>query len=196
MRRLFLIITACLALLMVGCGDDSSSSSSAAGGETTSAQEKAEAIEEEFKVQEEAEAEKAEKEEAAEEEAAEERAAELPKLNVPSGPPPKKLVTKDVKDGSGATAKAGDEVTVHYIGVLYDGGELFDANWKGDEPFSFNLGGGDVIKGWDEGVQGMKVGGQRELIIPPALGYGPEGAPPSIPPNATLVFLVELLEVK
>lgn len=195
MRRVFLIITACLALVLVGCGDDSSSTT-AGGGETTSAQEKAEAIEQEYKEQEKAEAEKTEKEEAEARKAAEKEAGELPELNVPSGPPPKELVVEDVKEGSGATAKAGDEVTVHYVGVLYDGGELFDSNWGKDEPFTFNLGGGEVIKGWDEGVQGMKVGGRRELIIPPSLGYGSEGIYPSIPPNATLVFLVELLKVK
>jgi peptidylprolyl isomerase len=194
MQRLFLIIFACLALFVAGCGDDSSTT--AGGGETTSAQEKAEAIEEEIKEEEAAEAKKAEKEGAEARKAAEEEAGELPKPNVPSGPPPEKLVVEDVKQGSGATAKAGDEVTVHYVGVLYDGGELFDSNWKGDEPFSFKLGNGEVIKGWDQGVQGMKVGGRRELIIPPALGYGAEGIAPSIPPNATLVFLVELLKVK
>lgn len=194
MQRVFLIIFACLALFVAGCGSDSSTT--AGGGETTSSQEKAEAIEQEFKEQEEAEAKKAEKEETEARKAAEEEAGELPKPNIPSGPPPKKLVIEDVKQGSGATAKAGDEVTVHYVGVLYDGGELFDSNWGEDEPFSFNLGNSEVIKGWDQGVPGMKVGGRRELIIPPDLGYGSEGIYPSIPPNATLVFLVELLEVK
>lgn len=195
MPRVFLIIAACLALALVGCGGDSGSTT-ASGGETTSSQEKAEAIEEEYKEEEEAEAEKAAKEETEARKAAEEKAGELPELDVPSGPPPKKLVVKDVKQGSGATAKSGDEVTVHYIGVLYDGGELFDSNWKGDEPFSFKLGNSEVIKGWDQGVPGMKVGGKRELIIPPDLGYGSEGIFPSIPPNATLFFLVELLKVK
>lgn len=196
MQRVFLIMLACIALLVVGCGGDSSSSTGASGGETRSSQEKAEEIEEEFKEQEEAEAKKVEKEETEARKAAEAEAGELPKPNVPSGPPPKELVIKDVKRGSGAAAKAGDEVTVHYVGVLYDGGELFDSNWNGDKPFSFNLGNSEVIKGWDQGLQGMKVGGRRELIIPPELGYGSEGIFPSIPPNATLVFLVELLKVK
>jgi peptidylprolyl isomerase len=197
MQRVFLIIAACLALTLVGCGDDSSSSTTSSGGETTeSAQEKASAIEEEFKEEEEAEAEKAAEEEAETEKAAEEEAAELPKLNVPSGPPPQKLVVKDLRQGSGPTAKAGDKATVHYVGVVYKTEELFDANWGKDEPFTFGLGAGEVIKGWDQGVQGMEVGGQRELIIPPGLAYGPEGVYPSIPPNSTLVFLVELLKVK
>lgn len=195
-QRAFLIILACIALFIVGCGGDSSSSTSASGGETTSSQEKAEAIEKEFKEQEEAEARKVEKEETEARKAAEAEAGELPELNVPSGPPPEKLVIEDVKPGSGAAAKAGDEVTVHYVGVLYEGGELFDSNWKGDKPFSFNLGNSEVIKGWDQGLQGMKVGGRRELIVPPDLGYGSEGIYPTIPPNATLVFLVELLKVK
>jgi peptidylprolyl isomerase len=194
MRRVFLIIAACFALVIVGCGDSGSTTGS--GGGTEAAREKANALAEKYEREEEAEAEEEAEGEAEAEKEAEERAAKLPKLNVPPGPPPKKLVVKDVKEGSGATAKAGDEVTVHYVGVLYDGGEMFDANWEGDEPFSFTLGEGRVIKGWDQGVQGMKVGGQRELIIPPGLAYGPEGSYPSIPPNATLVFLVELLKVK
>ena len=191
MQRVFLIITACLALLVAGCGSDSNS--------TEDARERASALAEKFEQEEKAEARKAAKAEAeaeAEEEAAEEEAADLPTPNVPAGPPPKKLVTEDMKVGSGAPAKAGDEVTVHYVGVLYKDGELFDANWGEDKPFSFNLGGGEVIKGWDQGVQGMKAGGQRELFIPPALGYGSQGVYPSIPPNATLAFLVELLKIQ
>lgn len=195
MQRVFLIIVACLALVLAGCGGDSGSTS-ASGGETTSSSEKAEAIEEEFEEQEEAEAKKVEKEGIEARKAVEKEAGELPKPNVPSGPPPKELVVNDVKQGAGATAKDGDEVTVHYVGVLYDGGELFDSNWGKDEPFSFSLGNSEVIKGWDQGVKGMKVGGRRELIIPPELGYGSEGISPTIPPNATLVFLVELLKVK
>jgi peptidylprolyl isomerase len=195
-QRAFLIIFACIALFVSGCGGDSSGSTSASGGETTSSREKAEAIEEEFEEQEEAEAKKVEKEGSEARKAAEAEAGELPKPNVPSGPAPKDLVIEDVKQGSGPAAKVGDEVTVHYVGVLFDGGELFDSNWKGDKPFSFNLGKGEVIKGWDQGLPGMKVGGRRELIVPPELGYGSEGIYPSIPPNATLVFLVELLRVK
>lgn len=188
MNRLFLIIVACLALVAAGCGEDSNS--------TEEARESANALAEKYENEEQAEAKKAAKEEAEAEKAAEEEAASLPQPNIPSGPPPKKLETKDVKTGSGPAAKAGDEVSVHYVGVLYKGGDVFDANWGEDEPFSFNLGRSEVIKGWDQGVQGMKVGGQRELIIPPALAYGSEGVYPSIPANATLVFLVELLDVK
>jgi len=115
-----------------------------------------------------------------------------PKVKVPSGPPPKKLEVKDLEKGSGATAKAGDAVTVNYVGVNYKTGKEFDASWDRGEPFTFTLGSGEVIPGWDQGVEGMKLGGRRELIIPPALGYGAAGAPPAIPPNETLVFVVDL----
>jgi FKBP-type peptidyl-prolyl cis-trans isomerase FkpA len=96
--------------------------------------------------------------------------------------------------GDGATAKAGDMVTVHYTGWLTDGSK-FDSSKDRNDPFEFNLGAGEVIRGWDEGVQGMQVGGIRKLTIPAALGYGSRGAGRVIPPNATLVFEVELLGV-
>ena len=114
-----------------------------------------------------------------------------PKVAVPSGPPPKKLEIKELEEGSGPGAKAGDEVTVQYVGVNYKSGEEFDASWDRGEPFTFKLGEGLVIPGWEEGIEGMKAGGRRELIIPPQLGYGSEGAG-TIPPNETLVFVVDL----
>jgi FKBP-type peptidyl-prolyl cis-trans isomerase len=116
-----------------------------------------------------------------------------PKVTPPTGPAPTKLVTKDLIAGTGAEAKSGDTVTVNYVGVLYKGGKEFDASWKRKEPFQFALGKGQVIPGWDRGVAGMKVGGRRELIIPSSLGYGANGSPPAIPPNAPLVFVVDLL---
>lgn len=115
-----------------------------------------------------------------------------PKVTVPSGPPPKTLVTRDLETGTGPAAKAGDKVTVNYVGVNYKSGKEFDASWDRGEPFTFTLGAGEVIPGWDQGVEGMKVGGRRELIIPPSLGYGSAGAPPAIPPNETLIFVVDL----
>ncbi|HSS03948.1 MAG TPA: FKBP-type peptidyl-prolyl cis-trans isomerase [Solirubrobacterales bacterium] len=118
-----------------------------------------------------------------------------PKVLVPKGDPPKKLEVKDLEEGSGAEAKAGDEVTVQYVGVDYKTGKEFDASWDRGEPFSFTLGAGEVIPGWDQGVEGMKVGGRRELIIPPELAYGEAGAPPAIGPNETLVFVIDLVEV-
>lgn len=116
-----------------------------------------------------------------------------PKVTPPSGPAPTKLVIKDLITGTGAEAKDGDTVTVNYVGVLYKGGKEFDASWKRNEPFTFTLGKGQVIAGWDQGVAGMKVGGRRELIIPSALAYGTKGSPPTIPANAPLVFVVDLL---
>jgi FKBP-type peptidyl-prolyl cis-trans isomerase FkpA len=107
---------------------------------------------------------------------------------------PSGLTIEDVTMGSGAAAAAGQNVTVHYTGWLTNGTK-FDSSKDRNDPFVFPLGAGRVIKGWDEGVQGMKVGGKRKLTIPPALGYGARGAGSVIPPNATLVFEVELLGV-
>jgi FKBP-type peptidyl-prolyl cis-trans isomerase FkpA len=111
----------------------------------------------------------------------------MPAITLASG-----LIIEDLVNGDGAEAAAGQEVTVHYTGWLTDG-KKFDSSKDRDDPFVFPLGGGRVIRGWDEGVQGMKVGGKRKLTIPPALGYGARGAGGVIPPNATLVFEVELL---
>jgi FKBP-type peptidyl-prolyl cis-trans isomerase FkpA len=111
------------------------------------------------------------------------------------------LATVDSKVGTGAEAKAGMKVTVQYTGWLYDDratdkhGTRFDSSYDSGEPFSFNLGAGEVIKGWDQGVAGMRVGGKRTLLIPAGLGYGARGAGSDIPPNASLVFDVELLDV-
>jgi peptidylprolyl isomerase len=119
-----------------------------------------------------------------------------PKVTVPSGSPPKKLVVKDLVPGTGAVAKAGDAVSVHYVGVSYGNGRQFDASWDRGQPFTFQLGGGMVIPGWDRGIVGMKVNGRRELIIPPDLAYGQQGQPPAIGPNETLVFVIDLLRVQ
>jgi peptidylprolyl isomerase len=118
-----------------------------------------------------------------------------PKVTVPNGAPPKSLEVRDIETGTGAEAKVGDEVSVQYVGVNFKNGKEFDASWDRGEPFTFQLGAGMVIPGWDQGVEGMKVGGRRELIIPPELAYGPEGSPPAIGPNETLIFVIDLLEV-
>ena len=110
-----------------------------------------------------------------------------------TGPAPTKLVTKDLIVGTGATAAAGDSITVNYVGALYNTGKIFDASWTRHQTFSTTLSSGNVIPGWVQGLTGMKVGGRRELIIPPSLGYGKAGQPPTIPPNSTLVFVVDLL---
>ena len=117
-----------------------------------------------------------------------------------AGPEGKEVTTSsglqyiDLKVGTGATAQAGQTVSVHYTGWL-ENGKKFDSSVDRGQPFSFPLGAGRVIKGWDEGVQGMKVGGKRKLMIPSKLGYGTRGAGGAIPPNATLIFEVELLGV-
>jgi peptidylprolyl isomerase len=119
-----------------------------------------------------------------------------PEVEVPEGPPPEELVIEDIVTGDGAEAEAGDQVTVNYVGVDYGTGEQFDASWDRGEEFPFQLGAGQVIPGWDQGVEGMTVGGRRQLIIPPDLAYGPQGQPPDIGPNATLVFVVDLTAVE
>jgi peptidylprolyl isomerase len=118
-----------------------------------------------------------------------------PKVTPPSGAAPAKLETKELIAGTGAEAKSGDKVTVNYVGVLYKTGKEFNASWETKEPFSFTLGKGEVIPGWDQGIPGMKVGGRRELIIPASLAYGTKGSPPKIPGNEALVFVVDLLGV-
>jgi peptidylprolyl isomerase len=118
-----------------------------------------------------------------------------PEVNVPDGPPPKELQVQDLEQGDGAEAKTGDNVSVQYVGVLYDGGKEFDSSYDTGQPFQFQLGSGQVIPGWDQGVAGMKVGGRRQLTIPPDLAYGAQGQPPDIPANATLVFVIDLVSV-
>jgi peptidylprolyl isomerase len=119
-----------------------------------------------------------------------------PTVTVPKGVSPKNFATRELEEGTGATAKKGDEVTVQYVGVGYDSEEEFDSSWSRNEPFTFTLGAGEVIKGWDQGVDGMKVGGRRELLIPGELAYGAAGSPPKIGPNETLIFVIDLLSVE
>jgi peptidylprolyl isomerase len=166
-RGLIISLCVALALAIAGCGDSDDSTSTQATGEATTTE-------------------------------TPDAGADLskkPKVTVPSGAAPKQLEEKELVEGSGAEAKAGDEVTVQYVGVGFDSGEEFDASWDRGEPFTFTLGAGEVIKGWDQGVAGMKVDGRRELTIPPNLAYGPAGAPPAIGPNETLIFVVDLLAV-
>lgn len=168
--KLLISVVAAICLLgtLGGCGSDSSSSSaSSTAADTTTA-------------------------ESAPTEPAKKKTK--PKVVPPKGPAPKTLVVKDLETGTGPSAKPGDEVTVQYVGVGYKTGLEFDSSW-GREPFTFTLGGGELIKGWEEGLKGMKVGGRRELITPPDFAYGPEGSG-SIAPNATLVFVIDLLAIK
>jgi len=168
MRRLFLIGFVISMLAIAGCGGGDSATTSSSSGEESTAAEQAEAPEE----------------------APEEKTK--PTVKPPQGPPPKKIETKDLVEGSGPAAKKGDQVTVQYVGVNYRSGSEFDASWDRGEPFTFTLGVHEVISGWDIGIDGMKVGGRRELIIPPNHAYGSTGSPPAIPPNETLIFVVDL----
>ena len=122
-------------------------------------------------------------------------ALERPEIDFPGGEPPAYLDITDVTVGDGAEATSGSTVSVHYVGVAFSTGEEFDASWNRGEPFDFPLGAGRVIKGWDMGVAGMKVGGRRKLVIPPHLGYGSRGAGGAIKPGETLIFIVDLLAV-
>ena len=115
-----------------------------------------------------------------------------PEIDFPGGEPPADLEITDIWEGDGPTASPGDSVQVHYVGVAYSTGEEFDASWDRGEPLSFRLGAGQVIAGWDQGVQGMKVGGRRQLVIPPQLAYGSRGVGP-IKPNETLIFVCDLV---
>ncbi|MET7681748.1 FKBP-type peptidyl-prolyl cis-trans isomerase [Streptomyces sp. NPDC005423] len=120
---------------------------------------------------------------------------EKPEIDFPGGEPPKDLDIKDIWEGDGPVAKAGDTVSVHYVGVAFSTGEEFDASWNRGTPLKFQLGVGQVIAGWDQGVQGMKVGGRRQLIIPSHLAYGERGAGGTIGPGETLIFVCDLVAV-
>jgi peptidylprolyl isomerase len=112
-----------------------------------------------------------------------------------AGPPPADLVVEDLTTGDGPEARPGQSATVHYVGVAHSTGREFDSSWNRGQPFSFNLGRGQVIDGWDRGVVGMKVGGRRRLVVPPHLGYGNQGAGGVIKPGERLIFVVDLIGV-
>src|SRR4051794_29188180 len=170
-RPLALTLTAALALAAAGCGssndNSSTSASSSAPADSTTSQAAPATV----------------------------KPRPKPKVTVPTGKPPKKLVVKDLIPGTGQAAKAGDQITVNYIGVNFKGGKMFDNSYDPGQAFPFQLGGRQAIPRWDGGLVGMKVGGRRELIIPPNLAYGPQGQPPTIKPNETLVFVVDLLSI-
>jgi peptidylprolyl isomerase len=118
-----------------------------------------------------------------------------PKVEV-DGVPPADLVVEDITVGEGAPAQPGRTAVVHYVGVAHSDGSEFDASWDRGEPLAFTVGGGQVIAGWDQGVAGMRVGGRRKLTIPPHLGYGSRGAGGVIKPDETLIFVVDLVDVR
>ncbi len=119
-----------------------------------------------------------------------------PEIDFPDSPPPSDLVITDLSEGDGTEATTGSTVVAHYVGVAHSSGEEFDASYNRGEPLSFRLGVGQVIAGWDQGIAGMKVGGRRQLVIPPHLAYGDRGAGSAIAPGETLVFVVDLVDVK
>ena len=119
-----------------------------------------------------------------------------PEVTIPETSPTYELELEDLTVGDGDEATAGSLVEVHYVGVSWSTGSQFDASWDRGDTFKFTLGKGQVIKGWDEGVAGMKVGGRRRITIPPMLGYGKRGFPPVIAPDETLVFVVDLVGVR
>jgi peptidylprolyl isomerase len=186
LRLILLALCVALAIAVAGCGGGSdsstgsseSSASTEAGGSSTKSGESSEESGESVP------------------KASPNEKKTKPTVTVPKGISPKKFATNEIEEGTGPEAKAGDKVTVQYVGVGYDSEEEFDSSWSRNEPFSFNLGAGEVIKGWDLGVEGMKVGGRRELLIPGSLAYGQAGSPPNIGPNETLIFTIDLLAVE
>jgi peptidylprolyl isomerase len=123
-------------------------------------------------------------------------APQKPEVDPHDGPAPADLLVEDISTGDGAEAGPGNTVEVHYVGVAHSTGEEFDASWNRGSPLRFPLGAGRVIAGWDRGVAGMKVGGRRRLVIPPHLGYGDRGAPGAIKGGETLIFVVDLVDVR
>jgi peptidylprolyl isomerase len=122
--------------------------------------------------------------------------SDKPEVDFPGGEPPADLQLIDLREGDGEAAEPGRTAVVHYVGVAFSTGEEFDASYDRGEPFAFPLGGGRVIAGWDQGVVGMKIGGRRQLTIPPHLGYGERGAGGVIAPGETLIFVVDLVDLR
>jgi peptidylprolyl isomerase len=166
--RPVIMLALAAALLVSGCGDDDDSGS--AGAEQPA-------------------------ETATEAQPSPEDTSVKPVIDKPSGSPPRRLVKEDIVKGKGKAAKAGDRITVQYVGVSFSTGRQFDASWDRGQPFGFFLGAGEVIPGWDQGIVGMKQGGRRKLTIPPEQAYGAQGSPPNIAPNETLVFVVDLVKI-
>ena len=119
-----------------------------------------------------------------------------PEIDFPEGDAPTELVIEDLADGDGPEAGAGDTISAHYVGVAHSTGEEFDSSWNRGAPLDFRLGVGQVIRGWDDGIVGMKVGGRRKLTIPAHLAYGDRGAGGAIKPGETLIFVVDLVDVR
>jgi peptidylprolyl isomerase len=174
-----LTLIAVVAVLGLGaCGDDDDDASGGSGGTATQQDTGTETTS------------------PADAEAALKDTSKKPVIPKPTGSPPRKLVVEDIVKGKGAAARNGDTVVVHYVGMNFSNGQEFDASWDTGSPFPVQLGAGMVIAGWDKGLVGIKKGGRRKLTIPPELGYGAEGYPPDIPPNETLVFVVDAVDIQ
>jgi peptidylprolyl isomerase len=170
-RRRLAVLAAAALLALAGCGGDDSGDEQEAAAPTETATATAAPVDPELK-----------------------DTSKKPDVKVPEGDPPTELQITDIVEGDGAEAAQGDTVAVNYVGVAHSTGEEFDSSW-GREPFEFQLGTGGVIPGWEQGVAGMKVGGRRQLVIPPDLAYGETGQG-SIGPNETLVFVIDLIRIR
>jgi peptidylprolyl isomerase len=179
--RLVLTLIAVAAVFTIAaCGDDDDSSNSGGSADTSAQQDTAT---------------ETTPSSPGDAEAALKDTSKKPVIPKPTGSPPNKLVKEDIVVGKGPGAKAGDTVVVHYVGMNFSNGKEFDASWDTGQPFPVQLGQGMVIAGWDKGLIGIKKGGRRKLTIPPELGYGAQGYPPDIPPNETLVFVVDAISI-
>jgi FKBP-type peptidyl-prolyl cis-trans isomerase len=193
MRRLALILIACLGLALAGCGGGSSSDGDpASAGESASA----EATSTEGTGTEATSAESSPAPKPLTPDPSKIKTDKTkPKVTVPKGVSTTKLSFRDLEDGTGPEAKSGDTLTVHYVGVGFKSKNEFESTWE-DKPYTFVLGGGEVLPGLEQGIEGMKANGRREIIVPPTLGYGAEGVEPAIGPNEALVYVVDLLAIE
>jgi len=193
MKRMALVLIACLGLAGVGCGGSSSDGDPQGSGESTASAEAAstEATGTEATTSESGLAPKS----LTPNPSKIETDKKEPKVTVPKGVSTAKLTFRDLEEGTGAEAKSGDTLTVHYVGVGFKSKNKFESTWE-DKPYTFVLGGGEVLPGLEQGIEGMKAEGRREIVVPPKLGYGAEGVVPAIGPNEALVYVVDLLAVE
>jgi peptidylprolyl isomerase len=176
LRRLLALIAVVAVFGLVACGDDDSGDDGSAGATQQDTSTEASTSP--------AEAQKALKD-----------TSTKPIIPKPTGSPPRRLVKEDIVKGTGPGAKPGDTVVVQYVGMNFSNGKEFDASWDTGSPFPVQLGQGRVIAGWEKGLIGIRKGGRRKLTIPPELGYGAQGFPPDIPPNETLVFVIDAVSI-
>jgi len=189
MKRMALILIACFALLGAGCGGSSSNDGDPTGSSESTAS--AEAASTEATSTESSLAPK----DLTPDPSKIKTDKKEPKVTVPKGVSTTKLTFRDLEEGTGPEAKSGDTLTVHYVGVGFKSKQKFESTWE-DKPYTFVLGGGEVLPGLEQGIEGMKADGRREIIVPPKLGYGAEGVQPAIGPNEALVYVVDLLAVE